>query len=189
MKSIKRFLQFLSFSTDKRKPLSKRVELDSEVYDTLNGCRFSIRIGTPQDVLPMVEVEKQCYNGKPPWNASSLFQDMHNNRNALYLIANHQSSTVGFIGVWFTGKEAHITNVAVIPAFQGKGLATFLIDQIRKIACQEKKETVTLEVRVSNEQAKRLYRHIGFIPGKIKKGYYLPDHEDALEMSLRVEEK
>ena len=46
---------------------------------------------------------------------------------------------------------------------------------------------MTLEVRMSNEGAKRLYRKIGFEDGKIKKNYYHNNGEDALDMELNLD--
>ena len=48
-------------------------------------------------------------------------------------------------------------------------------------------KTLSLEVRVSNYQAQRLYRQTGFIDGEIKRHYYLDDHEDALDMVAQLE--
>jgi ribosomal-protein-alanine N-acetyltransferase len=41
---------------------------------------------------------------------------------------------------------------------------------------------VSLEVRVSNWAAQRLYGHFGFRPVGVRKGYYQETNEDALVM-------
>ncbi|WBL35221.1 hypothetical protein O0235_10520 [Tepidiforma flava] len=44
-------------------------------------------------------------------------------------------------------------------------------------------ESVTLEVRVSNEAARALYRRYGFYEVGIRKRYYADNHEDAIIMT------
>jgi ribosomal-protein-alanine N-acetyltransferase len=49
-------------------------------------------------------------------------------------------------------------------------------------------ETLSLEVRVSNKDAQRLYRKLGFQSRTIKKGYYTEKNEDAVDMIKRIKD-
>ena len=50
-------------------------------------------------------------------------------------------------------------------------------------AINKNSEVVTLEVRVSNYAAQKLYSKFGFNKEGIRKNYYLDDREDALIMT------
>jgi ribosomal-protein-alanine N-acetyltransferase len=45
---------------------------------------------------------------------------------------------------------------------------------------------VTLEVRVSNTAAQKLYASVGFVSRGLRKGYYSDDGEDAVIMVLEL---
>lgn len=184
LKKFRQLLGNISPTTMRREPLSDRTTLSAERFVLPDGRILDVTVGASKDVLNMVEIEKECYNGKVPWNASSLFQDINNNKNALYIMVRDGRIGVGFIGAWFSGDEAHVTNVAVIPSYQGKGIGTFLMKQMEEVAIKENKTFFSLEVRVSNKKAITLYEKLGYEAVKIKKRYYKPDQEDALEMKL-----
>ncbi len=61
-----------------------------------------------------------------------------------------------------------------------------MVTTIIKKARQMEYDKVTLEVRVSNTRAQKLYRDIGFIDNGLKKDYYYNDREDALNMILDI---
>ena len=88
---------------------------------------------------------------------------------------------VGYAGVWFSGDEAHVTNVAVAPAVQRRGVATALMlalaDEVIRHGCR----SWTLEVRVSSTGAQELYRRFGFAPAGVRTRYY-ENTEDAIVM-------
>ena len=79
-------------------------------------------------------------------------------------------------------EEAHITNIAVSPDFRrkhiGESLLMVLIESCRKSMVKY----ITLEVRVSNEPAIKLYEKYGFRSLGTRKGYYQDNDEDALIM-------
>ena len=79
---------------------------------------------------------------------------------------------------------AHITNVAILPEYQNRGIGSFLIESIIKKAQFIEYKSITLEVRKSNITAQALYLKIGFEKTGIKKRYYFGDHEDAIDMTL-----
>jgi [ribosomal protein S18]-alanine N-acetyltransferase len=91
-------------------------------------------------------------------------------------------SIVGYAGLWLMTDEAHITTIAVDPDFQGNGLGELLlvalIDRARQIGAR----WLTLEVRVTNEVAQRLYEKYTFKEMGIRRRYYSDNGEDALVM-------
>ena len=89
---------------------------------------------------------------------------------------------IGFVGVWFMGDQLHIATIAVDPARQGDGLGARLLLTCFELAFEAELETIALEVRVSNANARALYERYGFsVAGRLK-GYYTDDGEDALVM-------
>jgi ribosomal-protein-alanine N-acetyltransferase len=80
------------------------------------------------------------------------------------------------------GADAHITNIAIIPDYQGKGIGSFLIGEMERYARKNKCDRLTLEVRLGNRDAQRLYRTLGFVSQAIKTAYYTEGNEDALDM-------
>jgi ribosomal-protein-alanine N-acetyltransferase len=76
----------------------------------------------------------------------------------------------------------HVMNVAVDPERQRRGIASALIERLFELTHGDERRGYTLEVRVSNEGAIRLYRNLGFEPRGIRRGYYTDNREDALIM-------
>jgi ribosomal-protein-alanine N-acetyltransferase len=76
----------------------------------------------------------------------------------------------------------HVMNVAVAPAHRRRKIATMLLDRLFGLTAGEGRRGYTLEVRVSNEHAIRLYERAGFKPRGIRRGYYTDNREDALIM-------
>ena len=90
---------------------------------------------------------------------------------------------IGFVGFWVMADEAHITSIAVRENYRRQGIGELLIVSVIDMAMRLKARIVTLEVRVSNEGAQRLYSRYGFSKVGIRKGYYNDNHEDAVIMS------
>ena len=169
-------------------PIAARIKLDQPFYPLSDERFLSSRIAKEEDVNSILTIEKRCYNGQTPWNRSAILHEIRYNKNAFYIVVYEGEEAVSFVGAWVVGQEAHITNIATVPEYQNKGIATYLLREIIKIAEKEEISEVTLEVRVSNETAQSLYTTLGFEKGRIKKNYYANDHEDALEMSFRIKQ-
>jgi ribosomal-protein-alanine N-acetyltransferase len=88
---------------------------------------------------------------------------------------------VGYAGLWFTDAEAHVTNIAVRPARQRRGVATRLMSELADEAIRRGATAWTLEVRASSVGAQELYRRFGFVPAGVRTRYY-ENTEDAIVM-------
>jgi ribosomal-protein-alanine N-acetyltransferase len=89
---------------------------------------------------------------------------------------------VGYGGVWLTVDDAHITTIAVDPRHRGRGVGELLLNGLIDAAFELQARMLTLEVRVSNLVAQRLYLKYGFQPGGTRPRYYTDNGEDALIM-------
>lgn len=133
-----------------------------------------------EHLAEVLEIEKSSFPN--PWSWQSFRYEVQENAKALYLVAVHENKVIGYIGNWFVLNEGHITNLAVHPCYRGKGMGKKLIVTLLKIGARENIASYTLEVRVSNIVAQRLYRRLGFQEAGIRKNYYQNNQEDALIM-------
>ena len=89
----------------------------------------------------------------------------------------------GYVSVWFQGEEAHITEIAVREKLRGRGIGELLLLGSIMASQEHGSKVMTLEVRVSNFVAQRLYEKYDFKQVGIRKGYYSDNREDAVIMT------
>lgn len=118
---------------------------------------------------------------KSPWSLDAIQSEFYNEM-AHYLVARQGDETVGFLGTWLVFDEVQITNIAVDPACRRQGIAHLLLDHLLLDMKNKDMSIVFLEVRISNEAAKKLYEAHGFHYSGYRKKFY-PDGEDAYLMS------
>lgn len=116
-----------------------------------------------------------------PWS-KELFEAELKRDQARYFVAEEDGQIAGYMGYWEAPQEAHIINLAVAPDHRKKGLGERMMDHCLEFARKKGAELATLEVRESNEAAKRLYEKCGFIVVAIRKKYYSDNQEDAIVM-------
>ena len=90
---------------------------------------------------------------------------------------------LGFIGVWLMAGEAHIVTVAVRHSHRRMGIGERLLITAIEQAMEFGQEVVTLEVRASNDAARRLYEKYGFANVGRRVRYYTDNNEDAIIMT------
>ena len=89
----------------------------------------------------------------------------------------------GYVSVWYQGDEAHITEIAVRETMRGNGIGELLLIGSLRAAREYGSHVMTLEARVSNFIAQRLYEKYSFKSVGIRKGYYSDNREDAVIMT------
>jgi len=118
-----------------------------------------------------------------PWPPQAYRSELETNRLATYLVARIDGMVVGFAGVWMMVDEAHITTFAVHPAWRRRRIGERLLLAVMDLALDRQAREATLEVRLSNLAARRLYEKYGFRPVGLRPRYYSDDDEDALIMT------
>jgi ribosomal-protein-alanine N-acetyltransferase len=104
----------------------------------------------------------------------------------IYVLRTSAHPVAGFCAFWRVAEQLHINNLAVLPELRGQGLGTQLLDAIVAEAEHLGAEMLTLEVRRSNEPARRLYERSGFHQEGVRKNYYSNPIEDALILSRKT---
>ncbi|MGX7148526.1 ribosomal protein S18-alanine N-acetyltransferase [Enterococcus ureasiticus] len=155
----------------------------------ISNQEYSVRGITLDDIKDLLSIEREVYAGELPWTKTAFLVELQSAEPHLYLLIQKEGKTIGFIGCRIFGKDAHITNVAVSTQNQGNGIGSFLIREIQQFAKSNDCETISLEVRMSNKNAQRVYRQLGFVSNTIKPDYYTENKEDALEMILYLKEE
>ncbi len=128
----------------------------------------------------IMEIEKDAFS--TPWSRESFLMEINENKLAKYVVAEVDGLVVGYGGFWLIIDEAHITNIAVIGDYRNKGVGKKILEGLIGLSLYHRLSSMTLEVRVSNEPAKKLYTSYGFQKVGIRPNYYADEKEDAIIM-------
>ena len=98
--------------------------------------------------------------------------------------SSKEDHIIGFAGCWILADEAHITEIAVRESYRCQGIGQLLIITLIEMGVELQANLATLEVRVSNTSAQKLYEKFGFEKVGLRKGYYTDNREDALIITI-----
>lgn len=135
---------------------------------------------TLQDLPDIMRIEQDAF--ATPWSEEAFRNELTNNMFAQYMAMEYKGRVIGYAGMWIIVDEAHITNIAILSEYRGKGLGKLLLAEAQRTASFLGAVRMTLEVRASNEVAQHLYRQFGFVNAGIRPGYYSDNNEDAIIM-------
>lgn len=143
-----------------------------------------IRSMAEPDLDEVVAIEQAAFTR--PWSKQG-FLDTLRHPDTLYLVAEKNGEILGYLGLWQSFEEADITNVAVKTSARRQGVATALMEEVRRQAEKRGITALTLEVRKSNAAAIALYEKQGFYSVGIRPHFYDMPTEDAVIMWLKKE--
>ena len=156
-------------------PPDYRRELQNPLARLLVACEDSHENNEPEMEIPRQNVSGLAARIKRWWQQNRFFGNE--------LPQSNRHCIIGFTSMWVMADEAHITNIAVRQSHQRQGIGELLLISIIDLANELKASIVTLEVRVSNLVAQKLYRKYGFEQVGLRRNYYTDNREDALLMS------
>ena len=127
----------------------------------------------------VVAIEEASFTN--PWTREMYLAELENQGvSYCYLARDEAGVAVGFCSFWRVLDELHINNLAVMPDRRRTGVASALLAYILAEGAKLGARRATLEVRRSNESARRLYERFGFTVAGVRRGYYTKPNEDAL---------
>ncbi|WP_414839615.1 ribosomal protein S18-alanine N-acetyltransferase [Carnobacterium sp. TMP28] len=158
-----------------------------------NGIKRKIEIAFPESTTitsqELYDSAENSYPNGSPWTVESFQTDLETPL-AGYGLALKEEEIIGFIGYRHFLGEAEITNFGVRKEYQQQGIATDLLFACLAYLKEQGMRQLFLEVRSSNQAARRLYQKIGLVEVDVRKNYYHNPVEDAIVMQYmeQVEE-
>ena len=131
------------------------------------------------DLTGVLAVEQASFTN--PWTREMYAWELRNRDVChIYVVRTAGDRVAGFCAFWLVVDEAHINNFAIGPPCRGQGLGTLLMRRVLTEARRLGAVRATLEVRTSNDGARRFYETMGFAVTATRPRYYTNPTEDAL---------
>jgi len=146
---------------------------------------FIIDRACTSDAAAVFYIEKECFS--LPWSETQVEEEIKK-ENVIFLVAKGDDCILGYVSGQMILDEFYISNIAVTEKYRGFGIASALLEkliiEIEKQPCA----FATLEVRYSNDTARKLYEKFGFINLGTRKDFYSHPKEDACIYTLYISE-
>ncbi len=135
------------------------------------------------DIEEVLVIEKDLFGDH--WSYDNFLYEIKDNEFATMYKLVLDEKIIGYVGYMRLYERAEITSIAVKREYQSKGYGKMLLEFVLDLAKKEGSEVISLEVRVDNKKALRLYEKYGFITMR-KRSHYYSDGTDAFEMAKGV---
>jgi ribosomal protein S18 acetylase RimI-like enzyme len=126
----------------------------------------SIRRGTIKDLSHIKQLARQAYQiyvdriGKPP---APMIADFESSIDRGELFVSVEADQVcGYVVFYPTGRYMHLENVAVAPAYQGRGVGGALIAFVERQSAEQGLAGVELYTNEKMTENQRLYPALGY---------------------------
>ena len=145
--------------------------------------RISVRPPQLGDARTLAEAELECFSDPwpPQFFVSEILADGRFNR----LLVDPAGRMVAYLFCAWQYLDLHVLKVATMPPFRRCGLARRLMALAEDHVVEMGGESLTLEVRSSNQPAITMYETLGYDHAGIGAGYY-QNGEDAVVMRKRM---
>ena len=134
-----------------------------------------------RDLSAIETIERQSY--PTPWSRSMFASELAKPSSlSLGAFTTEAGELIGYLIISRYVDAWHVMNVAIALEHRRHGIARMLLDRLFEVTASDERRGYTLEVRVSNEGAIKLYEGLGFVSRGVRRGYYTDNREDALIM-------
>ena len=147
-------------------------------------AELTIRKMELEDINQVMFVELSSFTS--PWTEEIFIQELKENQHAHYYIITIDEKVIGYVGMWIVLDDAQITNIAILAGYRGQKLGEKLFRFAMQRAISLGVTNLSLEVRITNIVAQKMYRKFGLVPGGIRKNYYTDNQEDAIVMWVNL---
>jgi [ribosomal protein S18]-alanine N-acetyltransferase len=145
------------------------------------ASKVEIRRLELRDLNSIERIERDSY--RTPWSRSMFAGELAKPSSvSLGAFDPETGDLVGYLIISRYVDAWHVMNLAVAPGYRRRRIAANLLERLFELTAGEDRRGYTLEVRVSNDVAIRLYEQAGFRARGIRRGYYTDNREDALIM-------
>ena len=141
---------------------------------------IELRALDERDLDALEHIERLSYPS--PWSRAMFAAELQKPGGLALGAYRDANVLVGYAIVSRYVDAWHLMNIAVAPEYRRRGIGETLLERLFEVTGGDPRRGYTLEVRVSNADAIRLYERLGFEARGIRRGYYTDNREDALIM-------
>jgi len=142
-----------------------------------------VRLPYPGDVRALEAAERVCF--VDPWPGQAFISELLAPGRYHRVLVQPNGELMAYLFAAWQYLDLHVLKIATLPRYRRGGLARRLMRLAEEHTADRGGESVTLEVRVSNDTAEALYASMGYSQVGRRRSYYR-DGEDALLMTRRV---
>ena len=143
--------------------------------------KTKIREMKKEDIPAIMILEKELFS--TTWEEEMFLEEI--DKQYAYIM-EIKDKIIGYICGWKLLDEFNVTNIAIATDYQRKGFAKALVQFLMSKLLDEKCFKFFLEVRESNDSAKKLYKNMGFSLIGSRMNYYHSPDEDALVFGINL---
>lgn len=133
-----------------------------------------------EDIEQVYSIEESTFPN--PWSKDAFTKEITFNKHSIYMVIEEDTYILAYAGLWNIVGEGYITNIAVKEDRRGAGLGRKVTEALMSEGTKKGIKSFTLEVRISNKNAIRLYKKLGFEISGVRKNFYDKPREDAYIM-------
>ncbi len=145
----------------------------------------TIRSAALDDVASLLAIEQEAASAAH-WTREQYAGLVE---SEIVLVAEDGGNISGFVCAKNVAGDWEIENMVVAKQGRRRGVGSGLLDELLRRVRQQAGAAVWLEVRESNQPARRLYEKHGFHETGRRRGYYRDPGEDALLYEHRFKAK
>ena len=147
----------------------------------MGSAEIIFRKMTIDDAPKVADIEFKTFS--LPWKLEDFWHEVIN-KDSESIVAELDGQVIAYACAWISFNQADVANIAVAENFRGRGIGKKLFAELLRLLKLRGVKAVTLEVRVSNVAAIKLYEGFGLKSVGVRKKYYCNPEEDALIMWL-----
>ena len=140
-----------------------------------------LRKANLRDIPAILEIEQECFR-EDSFSREQFAYLIGRSKGTFYVVVE-QELIIAYISLLLHAGTHYLRKYSI--AFRGRKLGQLLMEQTIATAHDCKAAKITLEVKVTNTPAIRLYMKNGFIPVGVKPAYY-HDGSDAIYMQRLI---
>jgi len=148
-----------------------------------SSVRVGVRAPQPGDVRALEQAERECFTD--PWPGQFFVSEMFAPGRYHRVLVDQGGELMGYLFAAWQYLDLHVLKIATLPEYRRSGLARRLMDMAERHVDQVGGDSITLEVRESNDPALDLYDFLGYRRVARRRHYYA-DGEDAIVMTKNI---
>lgn len=152
---------------------------------------IQIRPGRVKDLESICDIERKSF--PTSWPKSS-FEHLLLCESNIFMVATKEEEVVGYAIATVEKnfsfkrifeKKGHLLKIAVDEGMRRQGIGSSLLRGVIENLKDRGIDSIKLEARVQNDEARRFYKRQGFEEEELMKNYY-PDGADAVSMEKEI---